>query len=220
MKIPVFDRKRYRVMTLVMAVLLFFLVGVALGASGGEHAPAVEHSAAEHGAEPAHGEGGEQGGKGWVATDTYRVMNFLVLAGALFFLLRKPVSQALGARVKGIQNQLDELEAKKGEAEKKLAEYNQKLSRLDQEAEKMVEGYIQQGNEAKARILEEAKATAEKLEEQARRNIENEFKQAKKKLQADIIEKALVQAEKIVKGKITVKDQDRLVDEYLEKVVA
>jgi F-type H+-transporting ATPase subunit b len=224
MKIPVFNRKRYAVMTLVMAVLLFFLVGVALGTSGGEHAATVDHSAAavEHGSEPAHGATDEHGavGKGWAATDTYRVMNFAVLAVALFFLLRKPVSQALSARVTGIQNQLDELEARKKEAEQKLAEYNQRLSRLDQEAEKIIEGYIQQGEAAKARILEEAKGTAEKLEEQARRNIENEFKQAKKRLQEDIIEKALVKAEEIVRGKITVEDQDRLVDEYLEKVVA
>ena len=32
--------------------------------------------------------GGEGGAKGWVATDTYRVMNFSVLAIALFFILK------------------------------------------------------------------------------------------------------------------------------------
>ena len=31
----------------------------------------------------------ENGGKGWVATDTYKVMNFAVLAIGLFFILRK-----------------------------------------------------------------------------------------------------------------------------------
>jgi len=45
--------------------------------------------------------GGEQGSKGWVATDTYKVMNFAVLAIGLFLLLRKPVSQALNDRIKG-----------------------------------------------------------------------------------------------------------------------
>jgi F-type H+-transporting ATPase subunit b len=91
---------------------------------------------------------------------------------------------------------------------------------LEQEAEKLVEEYIRQGNEAKARIIEEAKKAAEKLEEQARRNIENEFKKAKIKLQQDTLEKALVNAETLIKNKITAQDQDKLVDEYLEKVVA
>ena len=162
----------------------------------------------------------ENGGKGWVATDTYKVMNFAVLAIGLFLILRKPVSQALDSRIKGIKDQLSELETKKKEAEKELVKYNERLSHLEQEAEKLIEEYIRQGNEAKARIIDEAKKTVEKLEEQARRNIEHEFKQAKIKLQQDILEKALVNAETLIKNNITTQDQDKLVDEYLEKVVA
>jgi F-type H+-transporting ATPase subunit b len=199
MKVPGIRRKRYCVITYVMAVLLFCFVGVALGSSEVEH---------------------EAEAKGWVATDTYRIMNFAVLAGGLFYLLRKPASKALGDRINGIKEQLSELEAKKKGAEEKLAEYNKKLSQLDQEAEKLVEEYIRQGNEAKARILKEAESAAEKLEAQARRNIEHEFKTAKLKLQEEILERALAKAEEIVKSKITTKDQDRLIDEYIEKVVA
>jgi F-type H+-transporting ATPase subunit b len=163
---------------------------------------------------------GEGGTKGWVSTDTFRVMNFTVLAVALFFVLRKPLSQALSSRIKGIKEQLDELEAQKAEAEKKLAEYNQKLSQLEKEAEKIVDDYVRQGNEAKARILKEAEASAEKLQVQARRNIEHEFAQAKLELQKEIFEKSLVKAEEIIRSKFSGKDQDRIVDDYLKKVVA
>jgi len=189
-----------RFLPIVMVLFLSFFVGVALGSGGGD----------EHGAEP----------KGWVPTDTYRVMNFSVLAIALYFLLRKPASQALDGRIKGIREQLTELEAKKKDAEKDLAEFNKKLLRLDQEAEKIVEEYVKQGNDAKERILREAESAAEKLEEQAKRNIEQEFKRAKTGLQDDILEKAIAKAEEIVKQRITDEDQDRLVDEYLKKVVA
>ena len=82
------------------------------------------------------------------------------------------------------------------------------------------EEYIKQGNEAKARIIEAAKDSAVKLEEQAKRNIEHEFQKARQELQAEIIEKALVKAEEIINSKITEDDQNRLVDEYLDKVVA
>jgi len=163
---------------------------------------------------------GEGGTKGWVSTDTYRVMNFAVLAIALVFVLRKPLSQALSSRIKGIKEQLDDLEAQKAEAEKKLAEYNQQLAQLEKEAEKIVDDYVRQGNEAKARILKEAEASAEKLQVQARRNIEHEFTQAKLELQKEIFEKSLVKAEEIIKGKFTGQDQDRIVDDYLKKVVA
>jgi F-type H+-transporting ATPase subunit b len=164
--------------------------------------------------------GGENGPKGWVATDTYRVMNFAVLAVALFLLLRKPVSDGLNSRIKGIKDELNELEAAKKAAEKELARYQDKLDKLDQEAEKLIAEYVRQGKEAKERILKEAESAAIKLEEQARRNIENEFKKARIKLKEEILDKALLKAEEMIKSKITPEDQDRLVDEYLKKVVA
>ena len=183
---------------IILYVLLFvtFSISTALGASG---------------------EGGTKGG---VSTDTFRVMNFTVLAAALFFVLRKPLSQALSSRIKGIKEQLDELEAQKAEAEKKLAEYNQQLAQLEKEAEKIVDDYVRQGNEAKARILKEAEASAEKLQVQARRNIEHEFAQAKSELQKEIFEKSLVKAEEIIRSKFSGEDQNRIVDDYLKKVVA
>jgi F-type H+-transporting ATPase subunit b len=159
-------------------------------------------------------------GKGWVMTDTARVMNFTVLVVLLFLALRKPVSQALNGRITGIKEELDELEAKKAEAEKKLADYDTQIASLEGEAKKIVAEYIQQGEDAKKRILEESRKAADKLEEQARKNIEHEFQSVKNELQGEILEKALIRAEEMVKGKITEDDQNRLVDEYLEKVVA
>ncbi len=189
---------------LAVAMLMFavvsFAFSTAYASSGG----------GEHDAAP----------KGWVATDTYRVMNFAVLAVGLFILLRKPVANALNARIKGIKDQLEELEAKKAAAETELAKYEEKLSKLEAEAEKIIEEYKRQGEEAKARILKEAESAAEKLEEQAKRNIEHEFEQAKNNLRAEVLEDAMAKAEELIKTRISTDDQERLVDEYLDKVVA
>jgi F-type H+-transporting ATPase subunit b len=187
----------------ILLIVLIFSAGFVLAATGGEH-----------------GSGEGSGAKGWVETDWFRVINFVVLAGILFFVLRKPVAEALGSRIEGIKAQLADLEAQKEDAEKKLSAYNEKLSQLEKEAEKIVSDYIQQGNEAKARIIQEAETAAEKLQSQARRNIEHEFERAKQQLQQEVLEKSLVKAEEIIKGKITAKDQNRLVDEYLAKVVS
>lgn len=227
MKNPGVDRMRRiaglrSIWICALSVLLCFgIVGLAIGASGGGHGETAQADTSHGDAAEAGGHGESGGhGTGWAATDTYRVMNFSVLAIALIILLRKPVSQALNSRIEGIKDQLRELEAKKDSAEKELAEYNKKLADLEHEAQGILAEYEKQGREAKARILKEAEASAEKLEEQAKRNIEHEFGQAKRRLQEEIFERALSKAEEIIKANVTTDDQNRLVDEYLEKVVA
>lgn len=202
MKLPVFNHKHrcLRVTAgLICALALLCFAGIAMGASGG---------------------GGEQGSKGWMATDTFKVMNFAVLAVGLFLLLRKPLSKALSDRIQGIKDQLSELEARKTAAEEELAQYNEKFQQLDKEAEKLIAQYVRQGEDAKAKIIKEAEIAAQKLEEQARRNIEHEFKKTRERLQEEVLESALTKAEEIIKTRISDKDQERLVDEYLDKVVA
>ena len=224
MKIPCFSRW-HRMPTiriflmLVLAVLLVFSVGTAVNASGGHEESAAElvHDSA---AEAEHAAEGGAHGKGWVATDTYRLLHFIVLAGGLFFLLKKPLSQALGARVKGIEDQLSDLERQKAEAEKKLAEYNMKFAQLEKESESIMAEYVRQGEEAKIRILKEAESAAEKMKVQAQKNIESEIQRSKAQLQEEILDKALSQAEALIKEKINADDQEKLVDEYLAKVVA
>jgi len=246
MKIPGCCGKRKMKTVLAMAAIMaaIFWVGLnpAFGAGsedahaegdahmeGDAHAEGAAHTeaTASHSEGEAHAEGEAHGGghgevhsKPWLKTDSAKALNFIILAIGLFLLLRKPVSQALNDRIKGIKEELDELEGRKADVEKQLADYDKKLATLDAESEKVIAEYVRQGEDAKARILKEAESAADKLEEQAKKNIESEFKQAKETLQAEIVEKALVKAEQAVKDQISVEDQERLVDEYLAKVVA
>lgn len=194
------DLKRFSLPVAVsVALVLIATSGVVLAASGG-------------------GNGGE-GGSGWAVTDTYRVMNFAVLAIVLFFLLRKPVAHFFNDRIRVIREQLSDLEQQKTEAENQLAEYNERLSALSKEADSIIEQYRQQGESLREKILQDAETAAAKMEEQARKNIENEFAQAKLQLETEIFEKAIAKAEDKLKTEITDSDQDRLVQEYLDKVV-
>ncbi len=202
------SRKRLPIIVLtVVALMLFGMAGAALASSGG----------GEHGG--GHGGEGAQGAH-WMNTDTYKVFNFIVLVAALVFLLKKPLSEALNSRITGIKEQLEELEQKKAAAEADLASYNEKLATLEAEAEQIIAEYIKQGEEAKGRILKEAEESAQKLEAQAKKNVEHAFKQARKELQEEVFVAALEKAEQALKDKITDEDQDKLVDEYIQKVVA
>jgi len=149
----------------------------------------------------------------------WRTMNFVVLAGGLIILLKKPVAQALAARRQGVKDQLDDLERQKQEAEQQLSEYKRKLSQLEKEVETIVAEYIRDGEALKAKIIEEAKASAEKLQGQAKKNIEHEFEKAKKELRAEMGGQAVAMAEALIKKNINDEDQKRIINEYLTKVV-
>ncbi|HBT87060.1 MULTISPECIES: F0F1 ATP synthase subunit B [unclassified Desulfobacter] len=170
-------------------------------ASGGGNGEAVHHNA-------------------WKDVDTWKVLNFVLLALGCFFIAKKPVAQFFSSRTKGIEEELTDLEQKKAEAERKLAEYQARFRNLEQESEQIIEDYIKQGEDAKKRIIAEAEAQAEKLEDMAKRNIEQEFKAAKALLKQEIVDRAMEQAEALIKKSITTQDQNRLVDEYLKKVEA
>ena len=108
----------------------------------------------------------------WLAIDTWKVLNFGILAIAGFFIAKKPVVQFFSSRKQEIADELSSLEQKRADAEKKLAEYQAKFKNLDQESKLIVADYIKQGEEAKVRILAEAAAQADKLEDMAKRTIE------------------------------------------------
>ncbi len=188
------NRKLLQVVLLI-STLVVGMSGIALASSAGGH-------------------------NAWLEIDTWKSLNFGILAVAMFFLARKPVAQFFSSRAKGIESEIKELEQKKADAEKELAQYQAKFKNLDQESKQIVEDYIKQGEEAKKRIIAEAETQAEKLEDLAKRNIEQEFKSAKAKLQQEIVEKAMEKAEEIITASISSDDQDKLVDDYLKKVVA
>ena len=201
MSLKVLLRKFRPFLINLLPLLLILMPALVIASTGGDHG------------------GGHGGGGGWQATDTYRVMNFAVLLALLIFLLRKPAAQFLNGRIKGIQEQLEDLEEKKKAAEKKLADYNERLAKLTEESEQIIAQYKQQGEAAREKILQEAEAAATKLEAQARRTIEHEFNQAKKQLETEVLEKAIAKAEDKLKSRITDADQGKLIDEYLNEVV-
>ena len=191
--------KGRRLLSWCLFAALTLTAGVALASSGG----------GEHVAESKH----------WITTDTARVMNFVVLMSLLVFVLRKPVANALSGRIDTIRDELDTLETQKADAEKTLAEYETKIATLESEVEVILAQYKEQGETAKKRIFAEAELHAAKLEEQAKRNIDHEFKAARAGLKAEIMALALEKAEELIQEKISADDQDKLVDDYLNKVV-
>jgi F-type H+-transporting ATPase subunit b len=163
-----------------------------------------------------HG-GGSDGGKLWDLV--WRIINFLILAGFLVYLLRIPFKNFLNQRQQSIKESLEKAEEARQEAGKRAGEIDQKLAKASKEIEEIVKMLADQGDIEKKKILENARQEAERLKQQARFMADQEVKKARVMLRKEAVDLAANMAEALLKEKITDSDHKRLVEEYVEKVV-
>ncbi|MCK8601134.1 F0F1 ATP synthase subunit B [Desulfoferrobacter suflitae] len=149
----------------------------------------------------------------------FRVMNFAIMAAILIKLLKKPMAKYFASRREDIQKMLADLELKKQEAEQKCAEYKAKLAALEEETQKIVSEYVQEGEMERAKILEAAERQAAYIKEQADLSIQQEIKAAKDSLQKEVGELSVTAAEEILRKNMQSDDQERLVRDFMTKVV-
>ena len=97
----------------------------------------------------------------------FKAINFSILVGGLFFILRKPIAQALRDRHEGVRKALEDARKAKEEADAKAAEYAQRVANLDQEVEEIRSQVQAEAERQKEQILADAKAAAESIRRQA-----------------------------------------------------
>ena len=150
----------------------------------------------------------------------YRLFNFALLAGILIWALKKAnVKGLLDARRSGVAKVLREAEEIREEAERKLAEYTEKLEKATREIDEIYAAIKQEGEAEKNRIIMEAQEAAERIRKQAQVSAHQEVQQASARLQAETARLAVQLAKTSLKQSVNRDDQDRFVDEYLKKVV-
>lgn len=152
-------------------------------------------------------------------TTAMRVVNFIIFVGILYKFAGKKVAEAFGGRRKQIETQLSDLDARKKSAEKKLADVEQSIANINAEREQIIADCVAQGEALKASIVENAHVAAERIKEQAKLTAANERKAALKDVRAEIADMVVEAAEKVLAGKLTAEEHDKLINDYLTKVV-
>jgi F-type H+-transporting ATPase subunit b len=163
--------------------------------------------------------GGESKGHNWVDF-AWRALNFLVLAGFLYWLLAKKIKEFFTGRRDDIKIALEQAMAAKEEAEKKYKEYTVKLEKATEEIAGISEMIKAQGLAEKERILEDAKKAAVKMKEDTQARVEQELKKAGNLLRTEAVKLSVEMAEELLKRNITPADHDIMVKDYLDKVVS
>jgi F-type H+-transporting ATPase subunit b len=144
--------------------------------------------------------------------------NLLLLLGVLVYLGRKPVLNYMSERRQRIQDNLANSERLLKEAEARLAEWNQKASKLDGEIEELRQMARERAEQERAKILEDARATAERIRRDAASGVDREVERAKQALRDEAAELSVELAGKLLDEHVTAADRDRLVDEFVAEI--
>jgi F-type H+-transporting ATPase subunit b len=191
---------------LLVIALIVVCAAAGFAAEAGEAAHEAAHEAGHHAAQ--------------MKDFMWRWIDFAVLVAIIVWGLKKGnVAGSLRDRRGNIEKMLNEaVEARKA-AEQKLQEYTSKLEQANKEIDEISAAIRKEGELEKERIIAEAKANAEKIREQAKISAEQEVRKATAELREEAARLAVELAGKKIREKMTKDDQDRLVGDYLAKVV-
>jgi F-type H+-transporting ATPase subunit b len=161
---------------------------------------------------------GEHQGLNWMDF-LYRCINFVLVVGLIVKLGGKKIVGFFKGRSAQIENHLADLDARKVEAERKLREVESSISNLEAERGRIMAEYHAQGEALKAQIVAKAEEAAVRVREQAKVTIETETKVAVETLRAELADMVAAASEKMIAEKLSAADHEKLVDDYLTKVV-
>jgi len=173
--------------------------------------------AAATAAAASEGAAGHGGGIPW-GDILKQAVNFAILAGALVYFLKKPISSFLKDRSEQLRKSIEDAARAREEAASRLSAIESRMGRLQDEIAGM---NMKMGDEAEVeaqRIRATAQAEIERVRIQAQFAAGQEVKKAREELRKEAAELATATAEEIVKKAMTPEDQERLVRENVEKI--
>lgn len=148
----------------------------------------------------------------------WRTVNFIALVILLVKFLAKPIATGLSGRQKQIKEELQELEAKRDDAQAEFKEFETRLAGMEEEMDRVVEKAIAQAENEKKRILAEAEQAADDIKRQAEASIQGELEDAKRMLRDEVAEQAAAMAEELIVSNLTPADQVTITEQFLERV--
>lgn len=147
-----------------------------------------------------------------------KVVNLILFAGILIYILRRPIGQAFRDRRERIRRELMQAQEERNAALAKLEEVEGRLARLGVEVEAIRAQAQREAAEERVRIERATEEEIRKVREQAQREIESAAKAARAELRAYAAEQSVRLAEEMIRRDIRPEDDARLMGEYVEEL--
>ena len=149
----------------------------------------------------------------------WRLLNFAVLMYILYRLAWKRLVNFFRNRREDIKTSLAETKDRRVEAEDKFKEYEIKLAKATDDIQGISEMIKEQGLAEKQKLIADAEKAAEKRKEDARARLDQEMKKAGSLLRTEAVELSIKVAEDILKRNVSPEDHEKMVKEYMDRMV-
>ncbi len=150
--------------------------------------------------------------------ESWKFVNLLIFAGAIAYLLRRPLTDALRSRREGIRRELLKAREERDQALAKLADVDARLARLDAEVAAIWEKAKAEAEAERQRIRRETEAEMLRLREQSQREIESAGEVARHELRRFAAQQSVKLAEEIIRREMRPEDDARLIRLNVEEL--
>lgn len=147
-----------------------------------------------------------------------QAINFAILAGVLFYFLRKPLSSFLKERSELLRKSIDDAAKARAEAAEKLSAIEARTAALADEIAAMNAKMDAEAGAEAQRLRETAAVEISRIRAQSEFAGEQEVKKAREELRREASLLSTQAAEELVRKTLSPADQERLVRENLEKI--
>lgn len=151
---------------------------------------------------------------GWIL----QTANMILFFGVLIWLVKGPVKKAFAERSAAIRRAADEARERREKADRMASDIQARLTAIEQEVSAIHQRAVAEGERQKRELLAAAEAESQKILTNARNEVDNRLKHARKELTEYTGELAAERAEQILREKITETDQTKLFQESLREV--
>ncbi len=164
------------------------------------------------------GHGEASSSKAWMDF-FWRCVNFALVFVIVYKLVGKKAKQFFSSRTESIKKELEAIEKRKEEAEKNLKDVERRIASLEADRQKILQEAEEEGKRLREMIIAKAKKDAELIKKQVEAKISQELKQELDEIRMELADRIVQSAEKILLSRLGDKDQQKLIDKYLTKVV-
>lgn len=147
-----------------------------------------------------------------------QIISFLIL----FFILRKLVwkrfLQLLDDRKERISSEFKNIEDSKAEAARLRSDYENRMDNIDQIAKEKIEEAVSEGKRIAEEIRENANTEALQIIKKTDEALKAEMARAREEFRDEIVDMALLAAEKVIEEKLTEEEDRKIAEDFLNKL--